>query len=249
MTSFATTPTAHYFPNQDEVAYFALIPAAGVGARMGDSTPKQYLNLAGKSVLQLTVDRFLACAQISHTFVLVSPEDAYVQDALHAAPNLTVLHCGGATRRETVSNGLAYLASLPNAKNQDWVLVHDAARPGISSDLLAHLIQTLKTDPVGGLLALPVVDTVKRVHQGRLETISREGLWLAQTPQMFRLGRLSEALESALANALEVTDEASAIELLGDVPTLVEGHASNRKLTLPEDLIYFDNLFKPRNSK
>ncbi|MDO8654808.1 MAG: 2-C-methyl-D-erythritol 4-phosphate cytidylyltransferase [Undibacterium sp.] len=210
--------------------YVALIPAAGVGARMGGTTPKQYLSIYDQAILRHTVQAFLAAPEIAHTYVVVSADDAYVDAALNGLDGVSILRCGGATRRDTVSNGLQALASVLG--QHDWVLVHDAARPGLTPALLTKLIQQVGQHAVGGLLALPVVDTVKRVVDGRVETIARDGLWLAQTPQMFRYGLLSDAL----ARATEVTDEASAIEAMGKVPLLIEGHACNVKVTLPSDL-------------
>jgi 2-C-methyl-D-erythritol 4-phosphate cytidylyltransferase len=214
--------------------YVALIPAAGVGARMGATIPKQYLPLAGKTVMEHTVAAFLQSPQIAHTSVVVSAEDAYIDAHLPRQPiaqgNLSVLRCGGATRKDSVRNGLQALRG--QLADHDWVLVHDAARPGLTPALIAHLIQEVGTHAVGGLLALPVVDTVKRVSGDKVETISREGLWLAQTPQMFRYGILCAALDAID----QVTDEASAIEACGYVPQLVQGAASNLKITLASDL-------------
>lgn len=210
--------------------YVALIPAAGVGSRMGATAPKQYMRIGSKSVLQHTVDAFLGFSKIQHTYVVVSPDDAYVDEYLAKAENLSILRCGGASRRDTVRNGLSELANT--LSNQDWVLVHDAARPGLTSDLLQHLMDSVSDDTVGGLLALPVVDTVKRVENGKVQTIPRDGLWLAQTPQMFRYQLLCDALDATD----QVTDEASAIEAAGHAPILVEGHVRNMKLTLPGDM-------------
>lgn len=216
--------------------HFALIPAAGVGARMGASFPKQYLEVAGKPILRHVIDTFHAAPPIAQTFVVVSPEDGYIADLIGAddvtASALTVVRNGGATRRESVLNGLQALR--PHAEDHDWVLVHDAARPGLTVELIERLTAALADDPVGGLLALPVVDTLKRgTSEGRAEqTVSREGLWAAQTPQMFRYGLLARALEQAP----EVTDEAGAIELLGLKPKLVEGSPRNFKITLPHDI-------------
>jgi 2-C-methyl-D-erythritol 4-phosphate cytidylyltransferase len=134
-----------------------------------------------------------------------------------------------------VYNALRHLHESAIVGDHDWILVHDAARPGLTSRLINKLIEELSNDAVGGLLALPVVDTVKRLADGKLQTVPRDGLWLAQTPQMFRHALLLKALE----NSNDVTDEASAIEQLGLSPRLVEGHANNRKITLPEDLIFF----------
>jgi len=220
--------------------YIALIPAAGVGARMASNVPKQYLDLAGRSVLQRTVDCFLACSQIDQIFVVVSAEDAFIDEALAAHEKLTVLNCGGATRRDTVQNGLEVIRKFSHYQDYDQVLVHDAARPGLTPALVSKLIEAVGDDVNGGLLALPVVDTVKRSVAGRVETVDRQDLWLAQTPQMFRLDLLSRALEMAIA----VTDEASAIETIGYSPKLVEGAMRNRKLTVPEDLEFLNLFFK-----
>lgn len=221
------------FKQQQQPAprYVALIPAAGVGTRMGANSPKQYLTIAGKSILQHAVNALMNFPGISHTYVVVSEDDAFVDNFLQKADQLTVLRCGGATRRDSVRNGLAYLADKLDA--HDWVLVHDAARPGLTPALLQKLIDQVGSHPVGGLLALPVVDTVKRVIDGKVATISRDGLWLAQTPQMFRYAMLCDALDQAE----QVTDESSALELMGYAPLLVEGHACNMKVTLPSDLL------------
>lgn len=218
--------------------YVALIPAAGVGARMGEDIPKQYLTVGGKAILRHTAEAFLVFPAVAHTYVVVSPDDAYVEQALPAAERLTVLRCGGATRRDSVRNGLQALRDV--LKEDDWVLVHDAARPGLNRDLLQRLLAGVDGHAVGGLLALPVVDTVKRMAGGKLETVSREGLWLAQTPQMFRYRLLCDALDAAS----EVTDESSAVEAAGHTPLLVEGHACNLKVTLPSDLALVQTYLK-----
>lgn len=216
--------------------HFALIPAAGVGARMGADCPKQYMPLAGKLMLLHVLDTFSSTQSIAHTYVVVSKEDGYIDDALagakHLADRVTVVHAGGATRHQSVLNGLKAMREV--AGDEDWVLVHDAARPGLTGELIDRLIEALKDDPVGGLLALPVVDTLKRSDSdGRAETtVPRDGLWAAQTPQMFRYALLRTALEKAA----EVTDEASAIEALGLRPKLVEGSPRNFKITLPHDV-------------
>ncbi len=215
--------------------YFALIPAAGIGARMAAGCPKQYASLAGKPMLQHVLQTFVAASQIAHTFVVVSEGDAYIEDLMISAdlPNVSVLKCGGATRQLSVTNGLAAIASI--VEPDDWVLVHDAARPGLTVELIDKLIASVKDDAVGGLLAMPVVDTIKRSNgHGRAEqTVPRETLWAAQTPQMFRL----QALAAALKRAVTVTDEASAIEAMGQQPKLVEGSARNFKVTMPQDML------------
>jgi 2-C-methyl-D-erythritol 4-phosphate cytidylyltransferase len=213
--------------------YFALIPAAGVGARMGASSPKQYLKIGGKPMLRHTLDAFQSSDLIAHTFVVVSPDDPFI-DAVAPHHGVTVLRCGGASRMESVKNGLAVLANT--LSSTDWVLVHDAARPGLTAELIEKLITATSDHDVGGLLALPVVDTVKRCIDGEAcGTVPRNGLWLAQTPQMFRFQLLREALQAA-TDPNSITDDASAVEALGLSPKLVEGHPRNLKVTLPEDI-------------
>ena len=219
--------------------YFALVPAAGVGARMGGVVPKQYGQIAGKSLLQYVMETFAATPEIEHCYVVVSPDDSVIA-TLPAVPRTTLLFCGGATRQASVINGLAAIDS--EVKPDDWVLVHDAARPGLTVALVVRLITAVAADPVGGLLALPVADTLKRSsEQGRsLETVPRERLWAAQTPQMFRHAALLEALLKVNA----VTDEASAFEALGLQPRLVEGSPRNFKVTLPEDMLLAERYLK-----
>ena len=214
--------------------YFALIPAAGVGARMAANGPKQYLSVAGKPMLRHALEAFLASAQIAHTFVVVSADDGQI-DAVVPPSGVTVLRCGGATRMESVQNGLRALRE--QLSDDDWVLVHDAARPGLTPALVATLIAGVGDAPAGGLLALPVVDTVKRVGQGgaALATVPRDGLWLAQTPQMFPYRLLVRSLAAA-TDASAITDDASAVEALGLSPVLVQGHPRNLKVTLPADV-------------
>jgi 2-C-methyl-D-erythritol 4-phosphate cytidylyltransferase len=213
--------------------YFALIPAAGVGSRMGAASPKQYLKIGGKPMLRHTLDAFLESSLVAHTFVVVSPDDPYI-DGIAPSHGVTVLRCGGETRMESVRNGLAVLAAT--LAPSDWVLVHDAARPGLNPELIEKLVTQTGDHPAGGLLALPVVDTVKRGIDGEAcGTVPRSGLWLAQTPQMFRFALLREAL-AAVVDPSTITDDASAVEALGMTPRLVEGHPRNLKVTLPDDI-------------
>jgi 2-C-methyl-D-erythritol 4-phosphate cytidylyltransferase len=214
--------------------YFALLPAAGVGARMAADGPKQYLAVGGKPMLRHAVDAFLASDLITHTFVVVSEADGQIDAVLPAdLPGVTVLRHGGATRMDSVLNALRALRT--QVRDQDWILVHDAARPGLTPALIAKLIRGVGDNPAGGLLALPVVDTVKRAAQGGVATVPRDGLWLAQTPQMFCYALLLRALGSA-PDANAITDDASAVEALGLSPQLVEGHPRNLKVTLPADI-------------
>ena len=217
--------------------HFALIPAAGIGARIGTEVPKQYLPLAGKPMLRHVLDTFRSSPLVAHTFVVVSPDDghidAVVADVAHEGRGgVTVLRVGGATRHQSVQNGLEAIRA--SARDDDRVLVHDAARPGLTPALIEKLIRTLQGDETGGLLALPVVDTLKRADgDGRVAaTVPREALWSAQTPQMFGYA----LLRRALAQADSVTDEASAVEALGLRPKLVEGSPRNFKITMAQDL-------------
>jgi 2-C-methyl-D-erythritol 4-phosphate cytidylyltransferase len=216
--------------------YFALIPAAGIGSRMGSAMPKQYALVAGKPMLRHVLDTFAAATAITHSFAIVSGADAYIDDMMAAGPSLagrvTIVRDGGATRRETVLNGL--LAMRPQIADDEWVLVHDAARPGLTVGLIDRLIADVGDDAVGGLLAMPVVDTLKRVNGERRAqaTVQRDGLWAAQTPQMFRYGVLRRALEESG----DVTDESGAIEAMGMAPRMVTGSARNLKITHPDDL-------------
>ena len=218
--------------------YFALIPAAGVGARMEAGSPKQYLPIAGKPMLRHAVDAFLASPLIAHTYIVVSAEDGLIDTVVPeqgAGGGISVLRCGGATRMETILNALQALQGSLAAHDQ--VLVHDAARPGLTPALIAKLITEVGEHPAGGLLALPVVDTVKRAGPASVsaQTVPRDGLWLAQTPQMFSYALLHRALSQA-PDPLAITDDASAVEALGLAPRLIEGHPRNLKVTLPRDI-------------
>ena len=219
-------------PSEYPQRYFALLPAAGVGARMGANSPKQYLQIGGKPMLRHTLDAFRASPLIAHTYVVVSADDPFI-DAVLPPDGVTVLRCGGATRMESIRNGLRALHG--SIGPDDWILVHDAARPGLDAELIERLIVETGEHPAGGLLALPVVDTVKRSSAGEVATVSRDGLWLAQTPQMFRYQLLLRALDAA-TDPSAITDDASAVEALGLAPKLVEGHPRNLKVTLPADI-------------
>jgi len=212
--------------------FYALVPAAGFGSRMGQELPKQYMTLAGQPMIYHALATLCANPEISTVFVVLSPEDIYWKtfDWSAFGDKLQPLFCGGQTRAESVLNGL--LAS--ELELEDWVLVHDAARPCLSGQQLSHLLDELRKDDVGGLLAVPVADTLKRADamQRVAHTESRAGLWQAQTPQMFRTGLLVQALQSAP----NVTDEASAIEALGFKPKLVSSDSSNFKVTYPQDM-------------
>ena len=220
----------------NEEPIIAIVPAAGVGARargpQDTDVPKQYRKLGELSMLRLAVGALLADPRISEVRVEVSAADEWVDDALAGLPRTRIMRCGGPTRAATVSGALAAGAIDPRA----WVLVHDAARPGLPVDALARLIHACRTEDRAGLLAWPVADTVKRGTAGAVQaTVPRDGLWLAQTPQMARAGVLQAALDCATADGVEVTDEASALEHAGWAPLLVRGSVRNFKVTWPED--------------
>ena len=215
---------------------WAVIPAAGAGRRMGAAIPKQYLDLAGLPVLEHSLRLFHDHPRIRGLAVALDPTDER-WEGLPSARHPKVLRVpGGSERCHSVLNSLEALGGY--AGGDDWVLVHDAARPCLRRTDLDRLIAILEGHPVGGLLGIPVRDTMKAADaRGEVQhTVPREGLWHAYTPQMFRLGALRQALTRALAAGQLVTDDASAMELAGQRPLLVEGHADNLKITRPEDL-------------
>ncbi|MBT9540474.1 2-C-methyl-D-erythritol 4-phosphate cytidylyltransferase [Thiobacillus sp.] len=219
--------------------FYALIPAAGSGSRMGGSIEKQYMSLNSVPMIAHAMMVLAREPRITKLFVVLSPTDKRWNNYAWQGweERIEVLRCGGATRAETVLNGLDAIAQVCAA--DDWVLVHDAARPCLPDELLGKLLDEVADDPVGGLLAVPVADTLKRAAAdtrsgARAEaTVPRAGLWQAQTPQMFRHGKLTEALRAAGG---DMTDEASAIEQLGLQPLLIESDSRNLKVTYPQDL-------------
>lgn len=215
--------------------FWGIVPAAGVGKRMATDRPKQYLPLLGKTVIEYTLERLLAADVWAGIVVAVSAEDPYWPELPIAGHALVHTAPGGKERADSVLNALDYLQHL--AQNQDWVLVHDAARPCITASDVRQLLTRLQNEPVGGILALPVHDTLKRVAGDAItETVDRSAIWRALTPQMFRYGALRDALREAAADGSLVTDEASALELKGLRPKIVEGRPDNLKITRPEDL-------------
>ncbi|MCX7246685.1 MAG: 2-C-methyl-D-erythritol 4-phosphate cytidylyltransferase [Burkholderiales bacterium] len=221
---------------------WALIPCAGMGSRMGLDGPKQYQSLAGKPMVLHTLAAFADVSRISSVLVVVSPGDSFLSSY---KASWRVADCGGASRAQSVSHGLEWLLRQ-GACGDDWVLVHDAARCLITPAQINRLIETCETDPVGGLLAQPVADTLKCELDGRVaSTLRRSDKWLAQTPQMFRIDLLRRALAHA---GPDVTDESSAIESLGLQPLLVRGSAQNFKLTYPEDFALAQALLEARSA-
>ncbi len=233
--------------------FFALIPCAGQGTRATGAAaaqipaaplPKQYQPIAGVPMVQHTLQAFARVARIELCLVVIAPGDSFFSRKPAAA--YQVAPCGGASRAASVLNGLDQLASA-GAGPDDWVLVHDAARCLITSALIDQLIDACHSDPVGGLLAQPVPDTLKQGRDGRvLATVERSDKWLAQTPQMFRLGALTQALRMAQTLGETVTDEASAMEVAGLRPKLVRGSAHNFKVTYPEDFVLAEALINSR---
>lgn len=216
-------------------AYFALVPAAGNGARMGSERPKQYLPLAGQTVIYHALATLCAVPRIQRVFVVLAPDDVEwsKHDWSALGPKLIPLFCGGTTRAESVRNGLR--ATATQVQPHDWMLVHDAARPCVAPWHVNALIDRVADHDDGGILAVPVADTLKRADEsgGIALTVSRESLWQAQTPQMFRHAYLRRALE----NHAHVTDEAGAMEALGFHPMLVAADQTNLKVTYPLDLL------------
>ena len=213
----------------------ALIPCAGSGSRAGTEVPKQYQILAGQPLVAHTLAAFAQVARLATVLVVVAPGDETLTRLVGLSAPVQVARCGGPTRAASVMGGLRELRRL-GAADADWVLVHDAARCLITPSLVDQLIDACLDDPVGGLLALKLPDTLKQEQGGRVAaTLDRSDKWLAQTPQMARAGVLQAALDRATADGVEVTDEASALEHAGWAPLLVRGSVRNFKVTWPED--------------
>lgn len=218
-------------------AFWAVIPAAGIGARMAADRPKQYLQLGRQTILEHSLDCFLDHPTLKGVVVSVAEEDPYWPGLRCANDPRIQCAAGGRERADSVLNALLLLHAQ-GAADDDWVLVHDAARPNLARGDLDKLLSELADDPVGGLLAVPARDTLKRADAtGRVSaTVDRTTIWQAYTPQMFRLGMLHRALAECLVADVAVTDESSAIEWAGHAPRLIEGRSDNIKVTRPEDL-------------
>jgi 2-C-methyl-D-erythritol 4-phosphate cytidylyltransferase len=226
--------------------FHALVPCAGIGARSGADGPKQYVTIGEHTLVGHTLEALAQVPRLASILVVLSPDDDRFEAAVPStAPQVRIARRGGESRAATVGNGLAVLTEQ-GAHDDDWVLVHDAARCLIRPRWVDRLIDACADDAVGGLLALPVADTLKRADGDRVaQTVPRAGMWAAQTPQMFRLGLLRRALAHAGA---EVTDESSAIEALGLHPRLVPGDAENLKLTWPADFALAERVFAARRT-
>jgi 2-C-methyl-D-erythritol 4-phosphate cytidylyltransferase len=226
--------------------YFGLIPAAGTGSRFGGELPKQYQALHGRTLLSYAVDALAKQTPLTRVYVVHAQDDRRCSQVIDSGYRIAMLACGAATRAGSVCNGLASLRG--ELRDDDWVLVHDAVRPCLTKDALQRLLEEVGDDPVGGLLAIPVADTLKRENQnGRVAaTEPRTGLWQAQTPQMFRYGILWEAYRRA--GSLDTTDEAQAVERSGKQPKLVLGSSANFKITYPADLAIAAAILRPSGS-
>lgn len=225
---------------------FALIPAAGTGARFGSDIPKQYSLLAGVPLLRRSIDALNDAIVLEAIFIVLAPDDKLYAERVGKVRGVEGLYCGGATRAESVRNGLAAIGGRVAA--EDWVLVHDAVRPCVDVTTLNRLLHELEPEPVGGLLAVPLADTLKRAETGTglraMSTEAREGLWCAQTPQMFRYAILQHAFRNA--DLTKITDEAQAVEALGVKPRLVQGSPSNIKVTYADDIALAEAILAQR---
>ncbi len=231
LSTYQQAPSPHFW---------AVVPAAGVGSRMRSHIPKQYLRLAGQTVIEVTLSKLLALPQLLGVVVCVAESDDTFK-RLDIASNPRVhTTTGGLERAHSVLNGLEYLSSVPSFKKTDWVLVHDAARPCVADTALRELVSVClrsAAECTGAILAAPIADTLKKAQNGTVvATVPREHLWQAHTPQCFRASALRQAITEGLAQAHNITDEASAIELAGGSVRLVDDSRTNIKITRPEDL-------------
>ncbi|MAS81213.1 MAG: 2-C-methyl-D-erythritol 4-phosphate cytidylyltransferase [Legionellales bacterium] len=230
----------------DSLKYWVVIPAAGEGLRMGVDKPKQYISINNKTIIEHTIDCFIYREEIEKIIVAISKEDEFWSTLEISDHDKIMTVSGGKERYQSVLNSLKMLSS--EAEDDDWVMVHDAARPCLNQSAIDRLIIQLKGHDIGGILAMPCRDTMKRSNDtGEIdETVERQSLWHAQTPQMFKYGKLLLAIQDALKNKAVVTDEAMAVERLGFKPMLVLGHQGNIKLTYKDDLeslrLYLDRI-------
>lgn len=229
-----------------DMRMWLVIPAAGSGERMGDTTPKQYLPLASQTVIRHALSAFAGHELISGIVLVLAPQDRWWASNDPGVGKPLILIDGGEHRCQSVLNGLNALAR--KMREDDWVVIHDAVRPCLYTSDFNKLISEVIGDPVGGLLAAPVIDTVKTAGDDRrvAGTVDRSALWRAMTPQMFRFGLLRAALDAAVAAGSHVTDEAEAVEMAGHRPRIVSGRSDNIKLTLPEDLILAEAILAAR---
>jgi 2-C-methyl-D-erythritol 4-phosphate cytidylyltransferase len=219
-----------------------IIPAAGESSRMGSATPKQFSNFHGKTILEFVESIFSNLASISSITIALNKNQKFIENlGCQFSQKTSLINCGGSSRSETVLNALEIIEE--NIDTKDWIMVHDAARLGINESLINNFIREVVSDKVGGILAIPALDTVKRVNEKKqiIGTEQRDEIWLAQTPQMFKFDLLKDALKSFKGNP---TDESEAIEALGRSPKVVKGNLVNFKITYPEDLLRVEKLIK-----
>ncbi len=231
-----------------DIRFWVIVPAAGSARRMGSAVPKQYLPLAGRTVIEWSLAPFLAHQRTAGVMVVLAAQDQRWSHTALASDAKVTTAIGGLERMDSVLAGLRALQD--RIAPDDWVLVHDAARPCLAAADLDRLLNELSRDTVGGLLAAPVVDTLKRADDCErvATTVPRERLWRALTPQMFRCHILQRALEGALSRGVALTDEAQAVEALGMQPKLVAGDSDNIKITLPEDLPRAERILRSRSA-
>lgn len=227
---------------------WAVIPAAGVGKRYSSDIPKQYLPLSGIPVLLHSINKLVKLDEIEEILVVLNPEDTFWEKLNFSHPKVKVIH-GGLQRCNSVNNALEELSG--RAKKGDWVLVHDAVRPCISDSDLKKITSIVNDEEVGGLLAFPILDTIKEVGENLdvQKTIPRGNLWSAMTPQIFRYEVLKQALEAAIMAGESVTDEASAIEAIGLTPRIIQGEKTNIKITHPSDMVLAESIINTLMSK
>ncbi len=220
--------------------YWVVIPAAGVGKRMGIDKPKQYISVNNKTILEHTINCFIDREEIEAVVVAISKADEYWPDLAISKHEKIITAPGGVERYQSVFNGMDTLKNKAN--NDDWILVHDAARPCLNQSAIDRLMIELRTHDAGGILAMPCRDTMKRANEAGeiIDTVERESLWHAQTPQMFKFGKLYSAIEKILNEDIVVTDEAMAMEISGYKPLLVQGHQENIKVTHKDDIKYLE---------
>ena len=230
-----------------DVRYWVVIPAAGVGKRMGVDKPKQYIQVSNKTIIEHTIECFLGREEIEKVVVVISNTDEYWPELQISKHEKVITAPGGAERYQSVFNGLKELQD--KAEQNDWVLVHDAARPCLSQSAIDRLMIELREHEVGGILAMPCRDTMKRSNEKSeiIDTVERESLWHAQTPQMFKYEKLYSAISDVLEKDIVVTDEAMAIELSGFKPLLVIGQQENIKITHKDDLKYIETYLNEMN--
>ena len=227
--------------------YWGLIPAAGIGQRMGSSVPKQFMKIGDRTLIEQTVSALAEHDTIDGLYVGLSDVEQYGESIKSIDSKVIDVFCGSDSRSGTVLNGIQHLIDAGCSKD-DWLLVHDANRPFLTKDEVTRLIESVGDDPNGGIIGLPIIDTLKSGKEGWIsETVNRDNYWRALTPQMFKLGLLQEALSRCVRQGIEVTDESQAMETMGYRPKIVVGSSTNIKITTPSDLEFAKAMIEMRN--